>query len=42
MAGSLLASAFVVFSPLLTMKKLPDAIVEEAADVAAEVVPDVD
>ena len=38
--GGLLASAIVVFSPLLRMRTLPDSVVDEAADVAAEVVPD--
>ena len=40
MLGSLLAAGFVVFSPLRTMRNLPDAIVEEAAVVAEETVPD--
>ena len=38
--GGLLACAIVVFSPLLRMRTLPDSVVDEAADVAAQVVPD--
>ena len=40
MLGSLLAAGFVVFSPLLRMRRLPDAAIDGAADVAAHVVPE--